>query len=63
MVKAQTQSKKVKGRIVTEGHIYFVTEGHKFPNLKSYKGKHLNKSIVVHEQRILKPNSSGITGR
>ena len=46
-----------------EDHLHFVTEGHKFPNLKSYKGKHLNKSAVVPEQWALKPNSSGITGK
>ena len=46
-----------------EDHLHFVTEGHKFPNLKSYKGKHLNKSVVVPEQWALKPNSSGITGK
>ena len=52
-----------KKRIFMEDHLHFVTEGHKFPNLKSYKGKHLNKSVVVPEQWALKPNSSGITGK
>ena len=46
-----------------EGQIYSVMKGLKFPDLKSYKGKHLNKYVVIPEQRVLKPNSSGITGK
>ena len=61
--KLKVKNKKVKGRIIMEGQIYSVTERHKFPDLKSYKGKHLNKYVVIPEQRVLKPNSSGITGK